>query len=233
VPTLQSACGIAPPLPEVASADPIPARLLVHWPLDEPSSDSARDATGHGHDAKAVHAPWSRGSDGRGAYRFDGQGYLECGELGQHQAISVALWVRADTLGNRWNPLLFCDDGQEGSVHFSLLPDGIPNVAVNTGEWNWTHRKATMAVACGKWQHVVLVCDARFGGSVRFFVDGHPAGEGHHGLGLPLDLRGFRIGAWNRWEKNPENNFHGQLNEIRIYSGMLNDDEVGELATRR
>jgi hypothetical protein len=145
--------------------------------------------------------------------------------------VSIALWVKTERLGNRWNPLLFCDDGQAGAVHFSLLSDGSPNVAINTGESKWTHRQAQTPVGDGKWRHLVLVCDARIGGSVRFYVDGKPAGEQRLGLGRTLDLDGFRIGGWNRWENNPANNFHGEIDDVRIYGGMLTDDQAADLAT--
>ena len=110
--------------------------------MDDVTPDAAEDTSGHAHQAKAVNAARSEGHDGRGGRRFDGKGYIESGGLGTHEAMSIALWVKAETLGNQWNPLLFCHDGQAGAVHFSLLSDGTPNVAINTGEWNWTHRRA-------------------------------------------------------------------------------------------
>jgi hypothetical protein len=125
---------------------------------------------------------------------------------------------------------LFGDDIKPGTVHFSLLSDGTPNVAINTGGENWTHRKARTSLADGKWHHVVLVCDARLGGSVRFYVDGRLSHEERMAIGQRLDLDGFRIGAWNRWASSPANNFHGEMDDVRIYSGMLTDEEATHLA---
>ena len=232
VPTLSSACGVAPELPKLVLPDPVPARLLAWWPLDEATPGVAGDASGQGHDAKAVEAARTAGRDGRGARRFDGRGYLEAGGLQTHEAVSIALWVKAESLGNQWNPLLFCHDGKPGAVHFSLLSDGTPNVAINTGEWNWTHRKGRASLADGKWHHLALVCDARTGGRVRFYVDGRPAGREPLSLGQRLDLDGFRIGAWNRWQNSAANNFHGELDDVRIYSGMLTDEEVATAGGR-
>jgi hypothetical protein len=227
VPTVESACGVPPVFPELTPPEPLPARLLAWWRLDDAVPGVATDASGQGHEAKLVNVERSEGRSGRSAMRFDGRGYVECGSLGAHEAISISLWVKPDSLGNQWNPLLFCHDGKPGAVHFSLLPDGTPNVAINTGGWNWTHRKGNVSLADGKWHHVILVCDARFGGKARFYVDGKPAGGGHLGLCRRLDLHGFRIGAWNGWQDNPANNFHGQLADVRIFSGMLTPEEVG------
>jgi hypothetical protein len=231
VPTLDSACGIPPVFPEPTRPDPLPAQLLAWWPLDESTLEAVADASEHDRHARAVGTAKSEGCDGRGGRRLDGKAYIESGGLGSHEAVSIALWVKTERLGNRWNPLLFCDDGQAGAVHFSLLSDGSPNVAINTGESKWTHRQAQTPVGDGKWRHLVLVCDARIGGSVRFYVDGKPAGEQRLGLGRTLDLDGFRIGGWNRWENNPANNFHGEIDDVRIYGGMLTDDQAADLAT--
>ena len=230
VPTLSSACGIPPKPPKLFLPDPLPAQLLAWWPLDESAPDVADDASGHGHEAKIVGAASSEGLGGHRARRFDGRAYIESGGLGSHEALSIALWIKADSLNNSWNPLLFCHDGQRGAVHFSLLSDGTPNVAVNSGDWNWTHRKAGTALSRGKWHHVALVCDARLGGSAQFYVDGRPVKRQRLGLGQQLDLYRFRLGAWNRWETTPANNFHGEIADVRIYSGMLTDSEVTELA---
>jgi concanavalin A-like lectin/glucanase superfamily protein/hydrazine synthase alpha subunit-like protein len=229
VPTVESACGIQPAYAKLAPPDPIPAELLAHWKLDEAPDGVALDTSAKGHEMKALGATRGEGHDGSGSLRFDGKAYLEAEGLGIHDAISIALWVKLDSSNHQWNPLLFGHEGQAGTVHFSLLPNGTPNVAVNTGDWNWTHCKAKTALAVGQWHHLVLVCDARFGGSAKFYVDGHLVGDDFLSLGLPLDLDRFRIGAWNRWENSPNNNLHGGIDNLRIYRGTLTEQEVVEL----
>jgi len=44
-------------------------------------------------------------------------------------------------------------------------------------------------------------------------------------------MDGFRLGAWNRWEGSPASNFHGEIGDVRVYSGMLTDAEAARLAT--
>jgi len=210
--------------------EPLPARLLVHWPLDEADSDTAADASGGKHPAKIVGTTIVKGHDGRGARRFDGDDYLEVAKLGQHEAVSIALWVRAESLKHQWNPLLFGHGGQPGTVHLSLLSDGTPNVAVNTGDWDWTHCKADRRISDGDWHHVVLVADGRTGGRAQFYLDGRLAGQQHLGVALRLDLDGIGIGAWDGWKDQPANNFHGSIDDVRIYSGMLSEKQAADLA---
>ena len=230
-PTVESACGIPPSYADLPAPEPLPARLLAWWRLDDTAA-VAVDASGQGHEAKAVGVQRGEGRAARGAARFDGNAYLECGGLGAHEALSMALWVKADSLGNQWNPLLFGNNARPGTVHFSLRSDGAPNVAINTGDWNWTHRRARVSVADGKWHHVALVCDARLNGKARFYVDGQLAGESRLGLGRRLDLDGFRIGAWDGWATQPANNFHGEIADVRVYSGSLTPEEAARLAAK-
>lgn len=49
-------------------------------------------------------------------------------------------------------------------------------------------------------------------------------------LGIQLNMDAFRIGGWNQWEAAPGNNFHGALRDVRIYSGMLTDQQAAQLA---
>ena len=162
--------------------------------------------------------------------RFDGTQFIACGGLGTHEAVSIALRAKADSLGHTWNPLLFGNDVKCGVVHFSLLADGRPNVAINTGEQNWTHRTARTAVAVGEWHHFILVCDARFGGLVRFYIDGKRVSEDRLSLGIQLNMDAFASARGISGKGPPANNFHGAIRDVRIYSGMLTDEQAAQLA---
>jgi|GEM_PF-3338432 len=67
-------------------------------------------------------------------------------------------------------------------------------------------------------------------GVIRFYLDGKPAGSKPFDLGIPLDLTAYRLGAWKAWETKPANNFHGTLDDMRVYRGTLTDTEVASLA---
>ena len=40
----------------------------------------------------------------------------------------------------------------------------------------------------------------------------------------------MRLGGYNVWEKSPGANFHGALDELRLYRGTLTDAQVTALA---
>lgn len=219
-PSLASARGVPP---EPAKASPIPAELLAWWKLGDAAKGPVADASGQGRDAQAVGNP----------PRFDGATFLQAGQIGKQEAISVAMWVRPDALNNRWNPLLFTDGAGASAFHFSILDDGAPNVAINTGAKQWAHSRANSSLTTGRWQHLAVVCDPRFGGNIRFYINGKPAGTSPLDLGVPLDLSAFCVGAWSNWANNPQNNFHGTLRDVRIYRGFLPETDIRDLAKQQ
>jgi hypothetical protein len=229
VPTLESACGVAPVFPELPKREPLPAELLAWWPLDDGPDGMTRDASGNGRDGRIVGAEWAADGESGRALALGGNGYLAAGGLGRHEAVSVSLWVKPTKLPNRWNPLLFSDGGNAGAFHFSLLEDGTPNVAVNSGPKQWTHRSAPTQLSSDRWRHVVVTCDPRFGGHIVFYVDGKEDSQQGLSLGVSLDLESFRIGAWRSWENAEGKGFFGALDGARIYRGVLDARQVADL----
>jgi len=221
-PTLASARGTPPP----SNNPPLPAELLALWrrgaETNERVTFNAQRSTLNAQ-VRVEGLPEC----------FDGKAFVKGAPAGEQEAVSVALWLRADELKNRWTPLLFTDGRDTSALHFSLLEDGAPNIAINTGNENWKHVRADAVVKPGEWHHVAVVCDPRLEGEVRFYIDGRPAGVKRLDLGVPLALAAYRLGAWNAWENAPANNFHGSLDDVRLYRGLLTDTEVAALAQRR
>jgi hypothetical protein len=216
-PTLESARGVPPPS---VTAPPIPAALLAAWKLGTVTrTPNAEHRTPN---AEVIGLP----------ERFEGKTFVTGVPVGEQVAVSVALWLRADELKNRWTPLLFTDGRGTSALHFSLLENGTPNIAINTGSERWTHVWADAQVKTGEWHHVAVACDPRSDGEARFYIDGRLAGIKRLDLGVPLALDAYRLGAWNAWENSPANNFHGKLDDVRLYRGLLTAAEVAELAKR-
>lgn len=79
------------------------ADLIVHWTLEEGSGTTAHDVSGNSRDGTFTGEPqWVSGHNSAGALHFDGIDDFVVHSLGgaqNYETISVALWVKADTLG--------------------------------------------------------------------------------------------------------------------------------------
>jgi hypothetical protein len=234
-PSFESACGMRPGMVRPEPAAPLSAELVAHWPLDNGEGAVARDASGGGYHGKVVGAQWTEGIRG-GALRFSGDAdFVSAGDIaGSFEAVSIALWVRAESHRNRWNALLFCDNWSERDLHLSILESGSANVAIHDGSPGGYHRASDETIGDGGWHHLALVCDQRPGGSIRFYVDGRPDRKYLlYGGAMPVELTGVRLGGYNVWERTPGGNFHGSLDDVRVYRGMLTDEQVAGLAADR
>jgi len=80
-----------------------PADLLVHWTLEEGSGTTVFDISGNGYDGEFSAEPqWVEGHGGGSALQFDGVDDFVVYSFDLTQTFatfSVALWVKADTLG--------------------------------------------------------------------------------------------------------------------------------------
>jgi hypothetical protein len=231
VPTLESACGIPPKFPAPPKPEPIPAKLLAWWTLDETEALEVKDHSDYRNHARLVAAKRTVEGKRGAAIVLDGSGSVESAGLGHHEAVTVAMWVRPAKLINRWSPLLFTSHANRSAFHMSLLTDGTPNVAINNGGKAWVHRRAGGRVPLDEWHHVAVACDGRQGGEIRFYIDGRCVTKSSLSVGVTLDLDNFRIGAWKNWQTAPQNNFHGSIDEVRIYRGTLTDTQVAELVS--
>ncbi len=232
-PSLESAYGVRPGQISDGPFEPVPAELVAHWPFDEQDGTAVYDASGGSHHAELAGSRRIEGRLGR-ALDFSGNAdFVRAGDLpGEFATLSIAFWVKPHSLGNQWNAVLFCDDWSEYDLHLSLLPGGNANVAINRGQHGTPHFASFAEVGTTAWRHVAVVCDLREGGSVRFFIDGRPDRRHHFfGPASVVRLSGIRLGGYNAWEKQPGANYHGALDDFRIYRGMLNEQQIRELAS--
>ena len=159
---------------------------------------------------------------------FDGKNFIRGESAGFLETLSLTLWVRPETLENDWNPILFTDHANATAFHFSLRGNGTPAVAINGGA-GWIHAPASWPVVPGSWHHLAVVCDARKGGSIRIYIDGKSAGNQALDLGIPLDLNAYCLGASIAWATEPSKNFHGSMADVRLYRGLLTEQEIEKI----
>ena len=212
--------------------------LVAHYPLD----GTAKDASGHGYDGKAIGATPTKDRFGRDrhAYTFNGvdnEIVVDPPPILSDKAMSVSVWARFDLPepASLWNdvtnnaklrdPIAGQDDGYSlRSWQLSLcLFDG-QDVALwhRLGEFSSAWSKTR--VEAGKWYHIAAVWD---GEEHHLYLNGV---EEHSVKGIFKASRDepLRIGA--KGAANTKRAFFaGTIDELRIYDRALSADEIAAL----
>ncbi|UCE46613.1 MAG: LamG domain-containing protein, partial [Phycisphaerales bacterium] len=203
-------------LPDVAIADP---DLTVWWTLDEgPGSLTVVDRSGHGHHGTFVSSPqWADGVSGA-ALQFDGLDDYVINQLPQAQnfdSFTVALWAKAGALrqGQFMSPF---SSHTPNSLGFQIDVDGTSpgNYRTNT---NQPPGPAFGPVTL-RWVHLAFVAE---GTTLQYYYNGTWANSYTYSTDELL-FNEFIIGS----SRNNANYFDGAVDDLRVYTKALTQDEI-------
>jgi len=205
------------------------ANLVAHYTFDD---GTAADSSGNSYNGTLV----GSGVSFSGGYAtFSGNGKIDCGFAektalctpvnGTFRDISVACWMRTTSGGANGDMVTRCTDHYNNSYWVGMTGNGanihteVPYVAnleygpVNDGNWH-------------------------------FIVMTYKAAPGNQGGGLTLYVDGANQGfasqySWGRWDNTSDwhlmigasqesfwNQYQGDLDDVRIYQGVLSDTEM-------
>ncbi len=207
----------------------IPARaadpdLAAYWNFDEGSGNTAFDSTGNGNDGTFVGDPqWVAGQFG-GALEFDGDDYVNCGNgpsLQIQDEITMAFWFQVEAFQNTWEGFLAKGDdsyrASRGGGTGNATHMGISGTSVGGGN-GWFN--GTVIVTGGDWHHFAGTYDGTAG---RIYIDGvldvESPGTGQINISSYDLYIGENAQQTGRF-------FHGLLDDVRIYSRALSEDEI-------
>jgi hypothetical protein len=196
--------------------------MICLWPLEEGSGTIVVDQSGHGNHGTLTNGPeWVYGYDG-GALKFDGIDDFVVYPFDEAQtftACTIALWVKADTVGQtEWrSPFSSYYPNTSG---FQIDVDG-----GNPGIYRVSASSSylfSFGPVTTDWIHLAVACE---GTSLRLYYNGSFATTGD----LPnLDFNQFAIGT----NRNRDGNyFAGTIDNLRIYNKALTQEEI-QLAMR-
>jgi hypothetical protein len=205
--------------------------LAAHWNFDEGRGTVFGDVSGCGVAGRMYGATWTQGNMG-GALSFAGHEYVEVpnnSSLKIAQDISICSWIKISAL-NRKQTIAGVQGASSGyaltinekdQVDFEFRgssSSAIKNKASHSGT----------PLKSGFWYHVAAVYSAA-DKSVRIYINGELDRTVTADRALGPVVGPFSIGAESFGHRG--NQFHGQIDDIRVYKRPLNDSEIRKLAS--
>lgn len=163
---------------------------------------------------------------------------------GTYHALTLACWVKVDSVDKKYNSLLLTDGYDNGEPHWQIYEDGSlmfsimyrPAEAAKSAKYNQMYfsRPVFTADSLGRWHHLAVTYDNASGEVIQYF-DGQEVGREIsklHQPGRDLLFGPCEIGNWGlptQGHQFPIRNLNGAIDEFAIYSAALSADEVRSL----
>jgi hypothetical protein len=210
--------------------------LVTAYDFDEAGGDVAVDSSPTGNDGQLSAAGVTRvaGVSG-GALSFDGVSGKVTAQLDLDQWLgrngSLAVWIKTTAAGNNtfFNAPGVTGVEQAGGPNdiFWGWIDATGHIAIQSD--NGAPAKSVVAINDGSWHHVAFTRNQTTG-QVRTYVDGVLSAQATDDS-LFRSTPFFDIGSIGDTGGTPTF-FNGELDQLRIYRGVLSDAEVAGLANR-
>ena len=217
------------------------AGLLAYYNFEDTSTLQATDVTGNHHGTFVT----NNGTDpeyiddfdlgianSSKALRFNGENHVDLGftldPSDYTGEMTVSLWMRTDGWQNAYERVI---DGQ----YWKIIRDN-SNDNLSFYSWNGADKSLFGASKLddGLWHHVVITVhmDGNYQSVKRIWIDG--VKEGYQYVTNPITGTNLNILLGKAVNfSSTDKNFNGDLDEVRIYSRLLDDSEIEELASEK
>ena len=187
-------------------------------------------------DGAIVGCRWAEGRwPGKGALEFKGTG--DCVRIevpGVFDALTLAAWVRVDSLDHAYNSLLMADAFDRGGIHWQITKTGSAKLGISGGG-DFDTPPVFSPERLGQWVHLAVVVD-RSAQRVVHYIDGQQVSTRTLKIEVPLGFGRAEVGNWNpatRHDRTPIRNFNGRMDDLVIFRRALGLEEVRALAQSR
>ncbi|MCD4825546.1 MAG: cadherin-like domain-containing protein, partial [Phycisphaerae bacterium] len=205
--------------------------LIAHWKLDETDGDLAVDVTGNGHDGELKNMNtstcWTPGQRSN-ALDFDGgDDYVEVSSFNYElNEITASFWMNTSDTSKFGTPIA-CSDGDTHHNEFLLYDYRNFNIWINDYYVN-----TNISANDGNWHHIAVTWRSS-DGQVKLYKDGGAVYSGTLKQGTTISLANLILGQeqdsfGGTFEARQA--FTGLMDDVRIYSRALSQEEVADLA---
>ena len=199
--------------------------LLGWWKLDEKEGNTAADSSGNGNDGTLVGNPQWRPQAGKigGAIELGGKGdYVKIANESAFDItsqITIAAWVNITSVPQEWTGIV-----TKGDSAWRLSTTFANNV-FHFGVSRENYLNGNTVVGSGQWHHVACVYD---GSKMSIYVDGKlDVSQPRSG---PIATNNFPVCIGENIELTGHC-WNGFIDDVRIYTYALSENEIAALAT--
>lgn len=142
-------------------------------------------------------------------------------------SMTLATWVKMDEVGERLTAIVVSESDAPGRMHWQIQPGGAMTLGTNQSAGAKAYRasKVLDKSHVDRWAHLAVVADAD-AKSVRFYIDGEPAGHRRMHTKERYTIAGAVIGDSKRW---PGRRLNGQIDDLIALERAMTQTEVKEL----
>ena len=214
----------------------VPDGIVAWWRLDDDPWDGVRDSSGNGfHGECAAECPAQDAGRVDGGYAFGAaeQIAVEDDPAFVLEAFTITAWARPRAVAVNEHITVVAKPvgtGVHNSWELLFSSPGTAGLRLTFGcgmATNHVHANEPLE-GLGEWMHIVGVYDGSF---CRLYIDGERVAEVSQPMGgLEWDDAPIMIGA-DIDEGRVVNLFDGEIDDVRLYSRVLDDEEIAELST--
>ncbi len=246
------ACGIyvvallAPVVVGAAAPDPD----VLWWKFDEGTGDIAKDSSGKGRDGMITGATWKSGGVGGLDYCLDFPGQITSmvedknapSYLNGLGEITVALWIKS-RVTNSDNGFINCEtpDGSDSYITMRYDAAGGNGGGTNVLKMGVTSTsgeqqlETSSGLQTTEWQHVALTWKG--GVALKFYNNGKlntPSNVQAQNTGTISGCTTLIVGRGAKdLAGNPGTGWNGLIDDVRIYSTVLTEAQIAEIAANK
>jgi hypothetical protein len=211
--------------------------LMAHWKFD----GNAKDSTPYGNDGTVSGAALAADRKGQSdkAYSFNGESDYWIVDYGSGskpeelklEQFTVSAWVKANSFPS--NNVYIATDREGCGRHNYLLSlgNGYPQIQFIEDESSphqWRSAVASQQIATGNWYHLA---GSYNGQNLIIYINGTEKGNTEI-VSTPEDdnnSASFKVGYSNCIHSSITNYFEGFIDDVRVYSRALSEDEIQTL----
>ncbi len=224
--------------------NPANTGLIAHWKFDEGSGSVAADSSPSGYDATVDGATWISGNDcpwmggaAKTALNFDGwNDYVDVENIeGEYDEFTFACYLKVFSAS--WvDSIMYTDSWSSYGIDISLLENSGTDYAIElalfgTEDSSEFYFETNTVIFTDRWYHLAITYTTSSEGKI--YLDGRLDNQLNDSARSAVAFGASAIGAWDLESTGLTRFLDGRIDDVRLYSRVLDPCEIADLAGTR